>query len=589
MSAIVGIDLGTTNSAVGVMKGGHPILIPNSSGNNLTPSVVGVDEAGEILIGSEAKEWQVLHPEKCAAGFKRRMGSDWTCKIGQHTFSAIQLSSLVLGSLKRDAEDFLKTTVNRVVITVPAYFNNEQRQATIEAGKLAGFTVERIVNEPTAAALAYGVHEADSEKTIAVFDLGGGTFDISIVDFFEGSVEVRASAGEAILGGEDFTRSLASSILADRSIMFEHAELKAPAMVSRLLQQCEKAKRALSKDKSVEIMLPDKNGNLNPDAQKFTIDRQRLMKSCQALTERIAVPVRRAMGDAKLSRKDLDQVILVGGATRMPVIIDIATELFGQVPTGHLNPDEVVALGSAIQAGLIDDNEALEDMVVVDVAPFTLGIEIIKELGHEIRPGYFLPIINRNSVIPTSRSHVVATVAPNQETIRVKVFQGEARMVKDNFPLGELSVPGIPRGPAGQEVEIRFTYDSNGVLEVETTIVATKKKHQLVITKNTSQISQKELARALAAMEKLKIHPRETGANRFVLKRAQRLYQELPSFLRDQLGMYLDVFEMALDSQNPAEIESVRGQLEIFLSVHDGGDGDAEDQDEDPESSGGAV
>ena len=581
MSAIVGIDLGTTNSAVGVMVDGKPVLIPNAVGSNLTESVVGIDKSGEILVGSMAKEHQVLHPDKCVSCFKRQMGTDWLVNIGKHQFSAMQLSSFVLKSLKRDAEAFLKQDVDRAVITVPAYFNNQQRQATIEAGKLAGFKVERIINEPTAAALAYGVHETDSEKTIAVFDLGGGTFDISIVDFFEGAVEVRASAGEAILGGEDFTRALARSILASRSIMFEHAEIKSPTMVSRLVQQCEKAKRSLSKNESTEILVPDDKGNLDAEGEKFSVDREMLGMSCKPLTDRIGIPVRRAMGDAKITRQDLDQVILVGGATRMPLIIQMANEFFGQHPTGEINPDEVVTMGATIQAGLIDDDAALDDMVVVDVSPFTLGVEITKQLGHENREGYFLPIINRNTVIPTSRSHSLATVAPNQEYITLNVYQGESRMVKDNVLLGELNVSGIPKGPAGQEIEVRFTYDSNGVLEVETTVVKTKQTKRLVITKHANHLSEKELKKSLASMAKLKIHPREKTANRFVIKRAERLFQELPSFLRDQLGMFLDVFESSLDSQNPQEIDEVRNQLEIFLSVHDRIDDDSDNSGDD--------
>ena len=569
MPHIVGIDLGTTNSAIGVMVDGKPVLIPSSVGSRLTESVVGVDESGDVLVGSAAKEHQVLHPEQCTSCFKRQMGADWTVKLGKHSFSAIQLSSLVLKSLRADAEAYLNAEVDRAVITVPAYFNNEQRQATIEAGKLAGFKVERIINEPTAAALAYGVHETDAEKTIAVFDLGGGTFDVSIVDFFEGAVEVRASAGEAILGGEDFTRALARSILASKSMMFEHAEISAPLMVSRLIQQCEKAKRKLSKNESTEILIPDKKGKLDPDGDKLTVDRKMLLDACKPLMDRIGIPVRRAMGDAKLNTRDLSQVILVGGATRMPLIINMAKELLGQPPTGEINPDEVVAMGATIQAGLIDDDAALEDMVVVDVSPFTLGVEISKEFGNQNRQGYFLPIINRNTVIPTSRSHPLATMHPNQDVIKLNVYQGEARMVKDNLLLGELNVTGIPRGPAGQEIEVRFTYDSNGVLEVEVTVVKTKKTKRLVITKHASHMSKKEIDKAIAAMEKLKIHPREKTANRFAVKRAERLFQELPSFLRDELGMYLDAFEAALDSQNPSEIEIVRQQLEIFLSVHD--------------------
>ena len=580
MSAIVGIDLGTTNSAVGVMVDGRPKLIPNAIGSMLTRSVVGVEQSGEILVGAMAGEFQVLHPNRCASGFKRMMGSDWTCQLGKQTFSATQLSGIVLQSLKQDAESFLNQQVDRAVITVPAYFNNEQRQATVDAGRIAGFAVERIINEPTAAAMAYGVHESGTEKTIAVFDLGGGTFDVSIVDFFEGAVEVRASAGEAVLGGEDFTRSLARAILANRSIMFEHAELKSPAMVSRLIQQCEKAKRALSKSDAAEIMMPDDQGELIPENESVSLTRELLADACRPLVERIGVPVRRAMGDAKLVRKDIDQVILVGGATRMPLIIDTAKELFGQPPTGEINPDEVVAMGATIQAGLIDDDKALEDMVVVDVAPFTLGVEISKQLGHERRTGYFMPIINRNSVIPTSRSHTVATIEPHQQVISVNVYQGESRMVRDNVLLGSLEVVNIPRGPAGQEVEIRFTYDSNGLLEVQTTVVKTQETANLLITKNASHLSDRELKKAVAAMDKLKIHPRDTTRNRFVLKRAQRLFQELPTMLRDDLGMYLDAFETALDEQNPQMVEDIRRQLEIFLSAHDSSDGDDSDDDE---------
>ena len=301
MSKTVGIDLGTTNSAVGIMVDGMPRLIPNAIGKYLTPSVIGIDESGEVLVGSSAKEYQTLQPERCVSGFKRRMGTNWNCKIDSHTFSAIELSSLVLGSLKGDAESHLNTQIHNAVITVPAYFNNDQRQATIEAGKIAGFQVERIINEPTAAALAYGVHETDTEKTIAVFDLGGGTFDISIVDFFEGAIEVRSSAGEAILGGEDFTRALAMAVLNEHSIIFEHAEVKSPKMVARLIQQCENAKVALSKSDSFEIFIPDSNGDLAPEAKKFTVDRSLLNEACEPILSRIAIPIRRAMGDAKLT------------------------------------------------------------------------------------------------------------------------------------------------------------------------------------------------------------------------------------------------------------------------------------------------
>jgi len=306
--------------------------------------------------------------------------------------------------------------VNRAVITVPAYFNNQQRNATIDAGKLAGLKVERIINEPTATALSDGLRETDADKTVAVFDLGGGTFDVSIVDFFEGAVEVRASAGEAILGGEDFTKALAREVLSSRSIMFEHAELKMPAMISRMIQQCENAKRVLSEEDVAEVAIPDKHGLINPGSERFVVDREILARACKPLIERIGIPVRRAIGDAGLNRHDLDQVILVGGATRMPLIRTVASDLLGP-PFCEANPDEVVALGASIQAGLLAEDKALEDMVVVDVAPFSLGIAVSKLLGAEQRSGYFSPIIHRNTVIPTSRWESFSTLSPNQETL----------------------------------------------------------------------------------------------------------------------------------------------------------------------------
>ncbi len=567
---IVGIDLGTTHSAIGILVPDGPQLIPNALGQVLTPSVVAIDHQGKLLVGQLAKEHQILHPDSSVSCFKRYMGSDWSTVLGGNQLGAIELSSLVLASLKADAEAFLQQEVRRAVITVPAYFHDQQRQATIEAGRLAGLNVERIINEPTAAAMAYGIHEKDADKTVAVFDLGGGTFDISIVDFFEGSIEVRASAGEAVLGGEDFTKAIARTILSDNGELFETAELKDQPKVSRLIQQCEIAKRELSQSSSAEVLMPLERGKIDPEtAKRVTIDREFVKRACELLFAKMERPVRRAFGDAKLAPEDLDSVILVGGATRMPMIVDRVRTLFTSEPMGHINPDHVVTKGAVIQAALIDGDEAVEDTVVVDVAPFTLGVEISKEIGTDFKGGYFLPIINRNTVIPTSRAHTLGTIAPNQTEITLRVYQGESRRVEDNFLLGTLKVHGIPRGPAGQEIEVRFTYDSNGVLEVESTIVETQTVTQLVLTNDRKPMSEAEVKLAVAAMQKLKTHPREETANRFAIKRAERLYQELPSELRTSLGQMLDYFEIVLENQNPDEIEAARNQLMIFLSLHD--------------------
>lgn len=571
---IVGIDLGTTNSAVAVLRGERPELIRNALGEGLTPSVVGFDHDGNLFVGKPARELMVTHPDRCAAVFKRQMGEQWSTEVAGKPFSAIQLSSMVLSALKADAENFLQQTVTEAVITVPAYFNDDQRHATIEAGKLAGLEVRRIINEPTAASLAYGIHEQDEEKTVAIIDLGGGTFDVSIVDFFEGAIEVRASAGEAILGGEDFTRAIANHILVERGLVYEHVEMKHPKMLSRLIQQCEKAKRSLTKSESCQIQVPKQDGTLDSENKPFEISREQLAGSCQKVLARIELPIRRAMGDAKLTRYDIDEVILVGGATRMPMIVSLVERLLEKEPLARFNPDEVVALGAAIQGALLSKNSAVDDLIVTDVAPFSLGVNIVKEMGRELRDGYFLPIINRNSVIPCSKSHSLGTIRANQSEVTLEVYQGEARRVQDNVLLGELEVKGIPRGPAGQSIDVRFTYDANGVLDVEVTIEKTGVKKNLVITRHAKNLSKKELKKALQEMQALKIHPREDSRNRFVLKRAERVYQELPTMLRDELSNAIDLFENALDRQEAEDIEIYRSHLEIFLSAHDSTDGD---------------
>ena len=451
---IIGIDLGTTNSVAAYLTPDGPRLIPNALGDVLTPSVVGVDPSGEVLVGRTAKELQVRHPDRCAAIFKRYMGSDWKTTLASREFTPELLSSLVLRTLKQDAEHHLGEPIEAAVITVPAYFNELQRKATLNAGRIAGLKVERILNEPTAAALAYGFHSAKDEKVMLVVDLGGGTFDVSIVDLFEGSLEVRASSGEAFLGGEDFTRTLAARVLESQGLVFERVELSAPLQVARMMQLCEAAKCQLSRQSSTVIRLADKKGELPDGVPEVTVSAEQFHKWTDHIMARTELPIRRAMGDARLKAADLDEVILVGGATRMPQFVDRIRQLCGRDPHYTINPDEVVALGAAVQAGLIGRDASVEDMVVTDVSPFTLGMETSKRFGTEHREGYFLPIIHRNTTIPVSRVQRVQTVYPNQTRIEVKVYQGESRRVESNLPLGEFTVDGIPRGPAGSEVDV---------------------------------------------------------------------------------------------------------------------------------------
>ncbi len=569
---IIGIDLGTTNSVAAVMRDGQPVLIPNALGEFLTPSVVGVDLQGDLLVGRSAVELQVLPPERCASLFKRYMRTDWNAELDGQRFSPEQLSSLILRSLKADAEAFLGQPVTRAVITVPAYFNDLQRKATIRAGKIAGLTVERIINEPTAAAIAYGLHESKEEKIVVVFDLGGGTFDVSVVELFDGAVEVRASSGECWLGGEDFTKTLAARVLESQGLMFERAELEAPALVSRVLQQCERAKRLLSKQERAEVAIPDRNGEFQDASPKLEVTRQQFQKWTEHILARIELPIRRGLGDARLKRADVREVILVGGATRMPAVIEAVTKIFQRLPHSRLNPDEVVALGAAVQAGLIDKEESLDDMVVTDVCPFTLGVEVSRRIGMEVRNGYFMPVINRNTTIPVSRVERVSTMYANQTEIKVKVYQGESRRTKDNLLLGEFTVKGIPRGPAGQEVDLRLTYDLNGVLEVEATVVETQKKTSIVITKHAHGLSEDQIAQAVQEMQRLKTHPREETVNRFLLKRAERVYRELPLLERERLADLMDGFEAALELNESDEVlDRFRLELEMFLNQYEEG------------------
>lgn len=575
MDPIIGIDLGTTNSAAAWLSDDGPRLIPNVLGETLTPSVVGVDRDGHVLVGAAARELRVTHPERCASLFKRQMGSEWTAELAGRTYSPEELSSLVLSSLKSDAEEALKMPVRRAVITVPAYFNDRQRKATIAAGVIAGFEVERILNEPTAAALAYGFHENRDEKILLIFDLGGGTFDVSIVEVFDGTIEVRASAGESFLGGEDFTRSLAAHVLKTRGQSFERAEMQAPVQIARLIQQCEIAKRRLTAQDAVDIRLPDREGALPAESPVVPVTRAQFELATAPMLARIELPIRRVLADARIARDDIGEVVLVGGATRMPSVARRVREYLGREPQKRLNPDEVVALGAAVQAALFARSAVVEDLVVTDVAPFTLGVEIVKQLGPERRTGYFLPIIERNTTIPVSRVNRVSTVEPNQPAIKVRVFQGDARRVEDNLFLGEFELTGIPRGPAGQDIDIRFTYDLNGILEVEAAIVKTGKSIAHVITKHARGMTPEQVKSAVRELARLKRHPREETANRFLLRRAERVYQELAIDERALLSQLLDGFEEALNLQDPASIESNRSALSEFLNRLDGTEGAA--------------
>ena len=556
--AIVGIDLGTTNSLVAIFQDGEPHVIANSLGQDLTPSAVSIDDDGAVLVGQAAAERRPVHASRTATHFKRSMGTDRRFTLDRKDFRAEDLSAFVLRALKEDAEAYLDEAVTQAVISVPAYFNDAQRKATKAAGELAGLKVERLINEPTAAAVAYGLHQREAESKFLVFDLGGGTFDVSILELFEGIMEVHASAGDAFLGGEDFVDLLIDTFL--KEVDLPKQTLSAGAM-GRVRNAVEAAKIELSRSDSASVTF--RNGE---ETHRWQCSRDRFAELSKPLLDRLWNPVQRAMRDARLASRDLDAVLLVGGATRTPMVRSLVGRMLGQLPSSHLDPDKVVAMGAAIHAAMAAEDAALEDRVLTDVAPFTLGIETSMELERKkIVSGRFAPIIERNTLIPASRSEQFSTVENNQTVIEVPVYQGESRLVTNNVYLGKMEV-SVPRMRAGEAViDVRFTYDVNGILEVEVTVEKTGVKKRLVIEGNPGVMTQEQIEARFKELAPLKLHPRENMENRTMLARAERLYEEALGELREFIAEYMRVFETALGSQDPAVIDEARSNLSEFL------------------------
>ncbi|KSB90152.1 molecular chaperone HscC, partial [Caulobacter vibrioides] len=430
---IIGIDLGTTNSAVGVWRDGKVELVPNSLGAVLTPSAVGLDDDGSLLVGLAARERRSTHPHLTATAFKRYMGTTRATRLGDKSYSAEELSALVLARLKADAEAWLGEPVREAVITVPAYFNDKQRKATRRAGELAGLKVERLLNEPTAAALAYGIHELADETRFLVFDLGGGTFDVSVLEIFEGVIEVRASTGDNRLGGEDFNKVLVDRMRAEHREALS-ADGLSEALTTRLEAAAEKARRALTSGDRAEMAVTWKDQTLT-----MTVTAEEFETAAAALLTRLKEPVTRALRDGDLRPADLKEIVLVGGATRMPVVRRTVTRMFGRFPSTAVHPDEAVVMGAAIQAGLKSRDAALKDVVMTDVCPYSLGVDVA-EMGPMgvMRAGIFSPVIERNTVVPASRAKVFSTVQNGQRKVVFGIYQGEARMVAENVRLGEV-------------------------------------------------------------------------------------------------------------------------------------------------------
>ena len=555
----IGIDLGTTHSLAAVLMDGQAIIIPNRLGERLTPSAVSVDSQGRTLVGAAAKAREVSHPGRTACNFKRDMGTDRTWTLGETPMRAETLSALVLSEIRQSVEEHLGQPVAEAVVTVPAYFGEDQRRATQAACEIAGLHVERIINEPTAAALAYGFGNPQSEAKLVVLDLGGGTFDVSVLEVTDGIIEILASAGDARLGGEDFVE-----------VMMEHCRqhfletdgldlASEDTLAAKLRSACERTKRVLSTDPNAQIVV----AGVGPTAKTLVLDvtREQVHQWWAPLVARMQTPVRQALKDAGWMRGAVDHVLLVGGATRMPLVDEFVAALFNKPGTRALAPDEAVAMGAAVQAALKADDAQVEDLVVTDIAPFSLGVDHASEYGRHRVAGLFSAILERGTVLPASRSHLFSTMDDGQKRVNFGVYQGEHALCEHNTKIGEYTL-NVPPGPAGTEtIEVRFSYDLNGLLEIESTIVSTGDKHVLVLDRSGRGMSKAEIARAQSALAALKFHPRDALPNVAALERAEALFTTLTRDERAFLGELIGAFKACLETQDTEIIRQHREQL----------------------------
>ncbi len=492
MSKIIGIDLGTTNSVVAYLEGGEPVIIPNTEGGRLTPSVVGFSKTGELLVGAIAKRQAISNPDRTVSSIKRHMGTNHTVRIDKKEHTPQEISAMILRKLKQDAEAYLGTTIEKAIITVPAYFTDSQRQATKDAGTIAGLEVLRIINEPTAAALAYGLDKGQ-DHTILVFDLGGGTFDVSILELGEGLFQVKATSGNNKLGGDDFDHRVQEFLIKEFKRDTGSDLSRDKMAMQRLREAAEKAKIELSTLQQTNINLPfitmDAEG---PKHLDITLTRAKFDELTADLVELTMGPTRRALQDAGLEPAQIDRVILVGGSTRIPAVQEAVRRIIGKEPHKGVNPDEVVALGAAIQGGVLSGD--VKNVVLLDVTPLSLGIET---LG-----GVMTRLIERNTTIPTSKSQIFSTAADSQTSVEIHVLQGERSMAQDNVTLGRFTLDGIPPAPRGiPKIEVSFDIDVNGIVNVKAKDMATNKEQRITITSSTG-LSDADIERMVKDAEK---------------------------------------------------------------------------------------
>jgi molecular chaperone DnaK len=553
MSKVIGIDLGTTNSCVAVMEGGEAVVIANVEGKRTTPSIVAFTKDGERLVGETAKRQAVTNPDKTISSIKRHMGSDHKVNIDGKSYTPQEISAFILQKLKADAESYLGETVTEAVITVPAYFSDSQRQATKDAGKIAGLEVKRIINEPTAAALAYGVDKEDHMQTIMVYDLGGGTFDVSILEIGEGVFEVKATAGNNKLGGDDFDQVI-MDYLADQFQKENGVDLRKDKMaLQRLKEAAETAKKELSSAMTSNINLPFITATQEgPKHLNMDLTRAKFNELTAFLVEKTVEPVKKAMSDAKLAANDIDKVLLVGGSTRIPAVQEAVKRLTGKDPHKGINPDECVALGAAIQGGVLT-GEFGTDILLVDVTPLSLGIET---LG-----GVFTKLIERNTRIPTKKSQVFSTAADNQPAVDIHVLQGERQMAADNITLGRFQLSGIVPAPRGiPQIEVTFDIDANGIVNVSAKDLGTGKEQKITITAST-KMSDDEIERKVKEAEQYADQDKKRKEEIEIRNNADTLLYQTEKTLKDLEGK--------ISSEEKASAQAAADELKKAIESND--------------------